>query len=431
MEMLFTIINGGHTDNKDICVISYNSRGFSAMKKDYCQLLVSANTVGNKIPILCNQEKFVLRGNRYKINQSLPGFHCIINPAVKVSHDKGRAKNGMFIAVPDSFKNMVEDVSPGYWRLQAMIIKNGNNRLLVINSYFPTDPLTIRFDDAELIEILEHVKKIIDDNIFSSVLWAGDINCDFVRRTGHVNMIDDYLNEKSLVRSWDVYDVDFTRYQETENGSHLSTLDHFFWSEQLSITDAGVLHSPDNSSDHCPIYCVVKLQNVHLEKEKFISGMEKPSWRKASPDEKQCFQTELDCKLQELQIPASVQNCVNVNCKDPSHCEDADEMISKILDAVQTSAKESLPSQRSSPSIRKNVVPGWKTEVKPFRDKAFFWSQVWKSAGKPIGTVLHTIMKRTRNIYHYNYKKCQKSEEIIYWILVSMEEVIFLRKLRK
>ena len=47
-------------------------------------------------------------------------------------------------------------------------------------------------------------------------------------------MIDNYLTEKSLIRSWDVYDVDFTRYQETENGSHVSTLDHFFWNEHLS-----------------------------------------------------------------------------------------------------------------------------------------------------------------------------------------------------
>ena len=79
------------------------------MKQDYCQLLVSKQTAGNRIPILCNQEHFILRGNSYKINQSLPGFYCIINPAIKETHDKGRAKNGMFIA--------------GYWRLQAMILK--------------------------------------------------------------------------------------------------------------------------------------------------------------------------------------------------------------------------------------------------------------------------------------------------------------------
>ena len=51
--------------------------------------------------------------------------------------------------------------------------------------------------------------------------------------------------------------------------------------------------------------------------------------------------------------------------------------------------------------------------MKPYRDTALFWNQVWKAAGKPCNTELHKIMKRTRNIYHYQYKKCIKSEQII------------------
>ena len=73
--------------------------------------------------------------------------------------------------------------------------------------------MTIRFDDAVLIETLEFIKKIIDDNNFSSFLWSGDINCDFLHRTGHVDMIDNFMNEKSLGRSWDNSQVDFTRCQ--------------------------------------------------------------------------------------------------------------------------------------------------------------------------------------------------------------------------
>ena len=73
----------------------------------------------------------------------------------------------------------------------------------------------------------------------------------------------------------------------------------------------------------------------------------------------------------------------------------------------------SVPSQsRTLPSQSKHV-PGWKTHVKPFRDKAFFWHQVWTSAGRPINTTLHTIMKRTRNVYHFQYRKCRKAEELI------------------
>ena len=189
------------------------------------------------------------------------------NPAIKETHDKGRAKNGMFIALPNFMKSQIEDISPGYWRLQAIIIKTGNQRLLLINSYFPTDPSTIRFDDAELMETLEYIRKIFDDNQFSSVIWAGDINCDFIRKTGHVNMIDNFITEMALIKSWENFPIDFTRCQENENATFFSTLDHFFWNENLSssIVDAGVLHSPDNGSDHSPIYCVLKGHNVQKD----------------------------------------------------------------------------------------------------------------------------------------------------------------------
>ena len=58
-------------------------------------------------------------------------------------------------------------------------------------------------------------------------------------------------------------------------------------------------------------------------------------------------------------------------------------------------------------------VPGWNDSVKPFRDTAYFWHQIWLSCGKPINKDVHRIMKRTRNIYHYQYRKIKNSEEIV------------------
>ena len=119
---LMFIINEGSKDT-ELCVFSYNSRGFGALKQDFCNHLSSRSVVGNKIPILCNQEHFILRANSYKLNQALPNSHIVINPAEKASHCKGRARGGMFIAVPDYFKNNIQDVSPGHWRLQAVLVK--------------------------------------------------------------------------------------------------------------------------------------------------------------------------------------------------------------------------------------------------------------------------------------------------------------------
>ena len=58
-------------------------------------------------------------------------------------------------------------------------------------------------------------------------------------------------------------------------------------------------------------------------------------------------------------------------------------------------------------------MPGWKETVKPLRDNAFFWHQVWQSPGRPLQTGLHQIMKKTRNVFHMQVKKCQRAEEKI------------------
>ena len=49
----------------------------------------------------------------------------------------------------------------------------------------------------------------------------------------------------------------------------------------------------------------------------------------------------------------------------------------------------------------------------PFRETAIFWNEVWKSAGKPLNCQLFNIMKRCRNVYHYQIRKLKKSENLI------------------
>ena len=40
-----------------------------------------------------------------------------------------------------------------------------------------------------------------------------------------------------------------------------------------------------------------------------------------------------------------------------------------------------------------------------------FWHSVWISAGRPINTELHRIMKRSRNAYHFQIRKNKKLAE--------------------
>ena len=56
----------------------------------------------------------------------------------------------MFNAVANEIKEYASDISPKHRREQAIILKAYNNRILMINSNFPTDPRTDDFDTTEL-----------------------------------------------------------------------------------------------------------------------------------------------------------------------------------------------------------------------------------------------------------------------------------------
>ena len=77
--------------DRDICIFSFNSRGFDTCKQDFVRQL--ANLSGDTLPIICNQENFLLKSNSYIINQSLPDHHIFFKHAIKVGLE-GRPKCG-------------------------------------------------------------------------------------------------------------------------------------------------------------------------------------------------------------------------------------------------------------------------------------------------------------------------------------------------
>ena len=58
-------------------------------------------------------------------------------------------------------------------------------------------------------------------------------------------------------------------------------------------------------------------------------------------------------------------------------------------------------------------IPGWREEVVPYQEDARFWHSIWSSAGKPNQGVLHSIMARTRNRFHYAVRRARKSADLV------------------
>jgi hypothetical protein len=210
--------------DKELCIYSYNSRGFDSIKREFIKTVTT--TAGKSLAVICNQENFVLKSNAYLIRQALPDHHIFFNPATKEGLD-GRPKNGMFVAVPNLIKELVKDVSPHSKRMQSVMFSFDTCKILLINTYFPNDPKTSDFDDTELSLLLSQIKSAIDDNEFDHVIITGDINADFRRKTQFVKLISEFSEEIDLVKSWETFPVDFTHVTEMHGKTYTSTIDHF------------------------------------------------------------------------------------------------------------------------------------------------------------------------------------------------------------
>ena len=140
---------------------------------------------------------------------------------------------------------------------------------------------------------------------------------------------------------------------------------------------------------------------IITEEPKVSHAAPKPRWKNASQEQKESYKAVLEQKLESISLSNDAKDCQDVKCKKENHCIEVDHFMVDILDSIESASFQTLPVNNSNPSRKKKNVPGWSLEVKPFRDDTLFWSQIWKSAGRPINTELHKIMKRTRNIYHY------------------------------
>ena len=113
------------------------------------------------MPIICNQENFILRKNAFTVKNALSGFHVLFQGAKKDNLDNDRPANGMFIALPVDYTSCIFEVSPSHWRVQAAILKTDNADILLINSYFPTDNGNIQAHNDELEEVFYAIEEVI------------------------------------------------------------------------------------------------------------------------------------------------------------------------------------------------------------------------------------------------------------------------------
>ena len=388
-----------------VTFLSYNSTGLGEVKCDWLNSL--AETVNaNYISI---QEHFRKSKTIEKyFADEFPRFNSYVIPGYREKgQDRGRPKAGLAQLSYKCLEVKKDRVMTNSYQLQAQILCFETSRLLWINSYLPTDPNTVNFDERELLEVLTEIEHILDTAQYDDVLWTGDLNWQMSRQSGFSMTVRRFIDRLGLRSLWEDYEIDFT-HVHTDNKS-FSTIDHFIMNERLMslVTDCGPIHLGDNLSRHSQI--MVRLNMGELTKKQRSNFVKpcRPSWYKATEEQREAYTEDLLYRLEAVTPPESL-SCQDPDCKDEHHSEERDGFVLDCLSAVIESSHATIPmvgGRLNSARSDNGCMPGWKDEVSEFRNNAKFWHSLWISCGKPTTGNVFEIMKRTKNQYHYSIRR--------------------------
>ena len=405
--------------NINLSAVSYNSTGWSKFTANFILTLLYTHSVA----VCAIQEHWLLKPNLYKLKENMPNFEVFAIPAVKnnLTIHSGRPSCGLAIFYDKQLAKFASHIEvPNSKRVHAIQMKLTSGTYVFINCYFPTDPKVNNFDETELHNTLQDINFIFDScGPNSKYLMMGDVNADFNRNTRFVRIVENYISEKNMRPSWNTFPCDFTHCQaQTRNNIpnlYYSTIDHFFTSENLNeqCVSAMPIHLAENTSNHDPIY--IKLSSVRSSKENVPISVKaqsapKPAWNKAKAADMNSYVNELGNRLSHIEIPMEAVHCRNIHCNDPVHKCESDIYAISIMNCLTKSVENNIPY--TSNRVQ-NITPGWTEHVKPLKDDAKFWHEVWVSAGRPENNSLHHMKKRTRNAYNHAVRRIKNNESAL------------------
>jgi len=404
-------------NSKDFVVVSHNTTGWGKHKSEFIL------TLGEllKAKVIGIQEHMLLKPNLYKLTGVFKEYEAFPIEAVKSTENlnQGRPSGGIALLWRKELNKYVTPLtSLKSSRVQGILLSINNTKLLIINSYFPTDPRVDIFDEWELQSALQDIRFLRENTPHNHCVLMGDINTDFTRTTRFVDIIKQFTEEQSMLPVWNTHPIDYTYMCTQErNGrlqSYFSTIDHFLTDPLLipACKGADVIHLGDNLSNHQPVYINLSIKDLpEPTTQNNRPNDPRPMWHRAEDHHLHKYVSELCNNLNTITIDDEILNCQDVHCNDPHHRELSDNYCMDVLDSISRAVGNNIPI--SAPSKRKNVIPGWNEDVKKSQDDARFWHAVWRSAGKPMNTELHRLMKYTRNQFHYAVRRVKRKESEI------------------
>ena len=344
-----------------------------------------------------------------------------IVPAMKNSDQvsRGRGKGGLATIWKKNLTKYVSRIKCRNFRLQATKFSLPGSSLLVINTYFPCDPQNDNFDDTELVTVLADLEDVIRDSQCTDILLTGDLNCDFRRQTRFTSLVKDCMTNLGLLVTWQNPDndpqhhietVDYTHCSITRGVASYSTIDHFGASQRVfnAISEAGVIHSGENTSNHSAIFAKVNVDDLDLTLE--VPRLPpRVSWDRANTDAQDKYRASLAKQLNEIILPDSA-NCRDLHCT--KHSDFLEEYTMSVMQAVESASKTCLPLSGQS-RRQGGAVAGWNDHVRPYAEESKFWESIWISLGRPNQGETFAMMKDSKRQYKYAVRRLKRVNDKI------------------
>ena len=112
--------------------------------------------------------------------------------------------------------------------------------------------------------------------------------------------------------------------------------------------------------------------------------------------------------------------CQDLLCQENDHKDEIDALYETIIKAMEDSAVSSFGSVSSNNDTnaknakrKQNKIPGWSDYVKPYKESADTWRNIWESNGRVRDNIIFPIYKKARNTFHLKVKKLRKLNNVL------------------
>ena len=250
----------------------------------------------------------------------------------------GNAPGGVAILYRKTLSSSINLIDLGHDWCTGISIKDGNKTVMIVTVYMTYQCVD---NESEYLDKLGQLSAVMEDINTSSFLIIGDWNAN-LRNTGQnmfAKFMIDFCNDHSLqISSQLLLPKDSFSYISDSWGTK-TWLDHAFASygchESISSMCIGYDIAQD---DHMPVLMtldVVKLPNIS----EGSSDKVKLNWKKLHNDDILKYNDSTEIYLRDIELSEGV-HCTDVNCTNPSHVEEVEQLYDKITECLIKAGNE-------------------------------------------------------------------------------------------